>query len=435
MANSKKKKKKAKWIAIGAALVVVAIVVATCNNSSEETKVVYYKEAVKGNVSSVLDSSGTIASENTRIYTSPVTAEITAVNVKAGQQVKKGDYLVTYDTTSLEKTYTQAELQAKSSGATDADAIAKSDECAAEAKRQQENIDTLNSQIDTVKQEIENIRTAMSEAGDDEASLESMQKSLDDKSAYLSLLQENLATAQAKKETAEAGILSENARASLTYNSQAANIGVDNAQEDLDKAKAGVVAEFDGIVTSVDVSAGSTATEGLAMISVADTSAMKIDMQVSKYNLEELAVGQSAAITSLEHEYQGSVSSISKMAIVQPSENAASGGSSNMVEAEVHIDNPDDKLVIGMDAKVKVTLGNAQDVIIVPVSAVNTDKDGDFVYIVEDGKIKRQKVTTGLYGTEDVEITEGIEAGAHVITVIDSSIEDGMQADEVPAED
>lgn len=435
MSKNKKKKKFVKWIVLAVVLVIIAVSVLQSATGVEEMLTVDVQEVKKGEVSSVLDTDGTIASENTKIYASPVTAAIAGVSVKAGQTVKKGDYLVTYDTASLEKTYTQAELQAKSTGATDADAIAKSDECAAESARQQTNINTLNGEIDILKKEISNIQSSLAQAGQDEMSSLSLQTSLEEKMGTLSAKQEELASAQAKKEAADAGIMSENAKASLTYNSQAADIGVGNAQEELNKAKAGVVAEFDGVVTSVDVVPGTTAAEGQVMMTVADTSLMKIDMQVSKYNLASLAVGQSVTITALEHTYEGKVSSISKMAIQQISENASSGGSSAMVAAEVHIDNPDGNLVIGMDAKLTVSLGNVQDALTVPVSAVNTDKDGDFVYLVENGKIKRQAVTTGLYGKENVEIKEGLEEKMHIVTVVDSTVKEGMKVTENLVED
>lgn len=84
--------------------------------------------------------------------------------------------------------------------------------------------------------------------------------------------------------------------------------------DSLEEAKAGIQAEFDGIVTSTEVAAGSAVQEGAPMFSIADASKMCVDFKVSKYNLTSLQVGQKVTITSLDRKYQGSVTNIGKVA-------------------------------------------------------------------------------------------------------------------------
>ena len=126
-----------------------------------------------------------------------------------------------------------------------------------------------------------------------------------------------------------------------------------------------------------------------------------------------------------DKEYTGSVQTISKIA-----QSGESG--SAMVIVKVHIDKPDDSLILGLDAKVNIDLGTAEDVLVVPVSAVNSDTEGDFVYTVEDGIVVKKYVTTGLSSKEDIEIKSGIEQGEQVITTVDSSIIEGMEVMEAP---
>ncbi len=478
MAAGKKKKKWIKWVVLAVVLILVIVLLSRCGKSPNNVAVVDTTTVTTGEVRSVLDASGKIASENVKVYASPVTAEIAEVNVKAGQEVKAGDFLVTYDTSSLESSYTQAELQAKSTDATNADTIAKSNENATEVNNRQAEIDTLNAQIEAAKTDLANTKAALTQNQTDAATVStqlseyqeqlknvtdetdakdvegwkqavtelsarsaqlakdqaSLQDSIETKTTDLTTLQGNLETAKAKKEAAEAGIMSENAKASLTYSAKAASIGVEDAQSNLDKAKAGIQAEFDGVVTSADVAVGTAAAEGQGLVTIADTSSMKVDFQVSKYNLTSLSVGQKVDITSLDRDYTGTISNISKIATMQASGNASAAGSASMVDVEVHIENPDEHLVIGMDAKLSIELGVAKQAVLVPIAAVNTDKDGDFVYVVEDQKVKRQAVTTGLYGKEQVQITEGLKEGEHVISVVDAELEDGTPVLENPQE-
>ena len=101
-----------------------------------------------------------------------------------------------------------------------------------------------------------------------------------------------------------------------------------------------------------------------------------------------------------------------------------------MVMMKVHIDTPDNKLILGLDAKVTVDLGTAQDACIVPVSAVNSDTQGDFVYTIENGTVVKKYVTTGMSSTDEIEIKSGVEPGEKVITTVDSDIIEGMEVQE-----
>ena len=105
---------------------------------------------------------------------------------------------------------------------------------------------------------------------------------------------------------------------------------------------------------------------------------------------------------------------------------------SAMVTVKVHIDNPDDSLILGLDAKVNIDLGTVEDVVTVPVSAVNSDTQGDFIYTVEDGIVVKKYVTTGLSSKEEMEIKSGIEEGEKIIITVDSSIMEGMEVIDAP---
>ena len=93
---------------------------------------------------------------------------------------------------------------------------------------------------------------------------------------------------------------------------------------------------------------------------------------------------------------------------------------------KVHIDTPDDQLILGLDAKVMISLGTAENVPTVPIAAVNSDTTGDFVYVVEEGVVVKKYVVTGMTSTEEMEIKNGLQKGEKVITSVDSGIMEGM---------
>lgn len=86
------------------------------------------------------------------------------------------------------------------------------------------------------------------------------------------------------------------------------------------------------------------------------------------------------------------------------------------IQASIHLDNPDENIFLGVDAKVKILAAEAKDVVILPTEAVNIGKDGTFCWVCEDGILTRRSITTGVTSGECAEITEGLEEGEQVIT-------------------
>ena len=99
-----------------------------------------------------------------------------------------------------------------------------------------------------------------------------------------------------------------------------------------------------------------------------------------------------------------------------------------MVGVEVHLTNPDDKIILGLDAKLTVHTDSAQNTLLIPVEAINADKDGDFLYVVENGCVARRPVTCGISSDEYTEILDGITEEDEIIvsSITGESLEEGM---------
>lgn len=468
-----KKSKKKIVITIIVVAVVLVLVLRGCFAGSEEmANVVETQKAEQGDVTEVIELSGVIESGASKVYTSSISAEIGEVNVKQGDSVKAGDYLLTFDTAALENSYTLADLQAKADAANANDSRNKSSQSQTDKANAESKINQYNGQIAAKQADIKTLQNALTEyqltlnnnekeAGDLQSELEELnakqqsgqslnaeeqgklsaiKKRLNDinnqntsiannkaiidtdmanKQDEIAQLQGKLSEAEGEKSTAEATILSDNAQATLDYTSQSSKLTFTKAENELSVAKAGITAEADGVVTDVQAVSGAAATEGQTLVTVAGTDAMEVKCQVSKANLERIEAGQKAVITSLNNEYTGTVERISKIATTTDS-------GSTMVTAVVSIDNPDDKLVLGLDAKVEVTTAEESDATVVPLVGVNTDVDGDFVYVVENNIVERRPVTVGISEKDRIQILDGIKPGEEVITTVDESIMEGM---------
>ena len=197
---------------------------------------------------------------------------------------------------------------------------------------------------------------------------------------------------------------------------------VQDAQNKYQEALNGIVADYDGVVTDLSATQGATVQEGTQLLVLESYDEICVEFQASKYDLENLAIGQKAVIDISGKEYEGTVTKINKMATPNSS-------GVPMVAARVHIDNPDSNVYLGIEARLKITTAQRQDALLVPVEAVNIDNDGNFCYIIENGALVKKYITTGISSSDYIEVTDGLSEKEEVVTsaVMDMGLEEGME--------
>lgn len=453
--------------------------------------------AAKGSVEETISTSGKVNSEQSRTYYAPVGAVITEMNVSLGDVVEEGQQLVTFDTSDLEAQKTKAALDASASAngyrstqyqsdkkqSEYNEAVIGLDELKVLAAGQeqyvqglkynleddiqnkkedlQEWLNKLNLELEiqnnklseprseesreriqeTVQNLNESIRRTSNEINDLNMSdeMKEQQRIIDAEQKKLDDMKEEISRREGKESSSEAGIVDPYARQQQADNMQSAQITAEEAAEKLAKGQEGVKAEFGGIVTkiatmssSANASAGggllegATVSEGTELFTIESNQQVKVDISITKYDLAKIAVGQKADITIADQKYEGEVTKINKVAA-----NNAQG--SPVVGVEVHINNPDSGIYLGVEAQVVIHTNSAQDVITLPVEIVNTDRNGDFCYVVENGVVTMRRITTGISSDTDVEVTDGLKEGDLVVYDMTGSVTEGMSVVAVPA--
>lgn len=183
----------------------------------------------------------------------------------------------------------------------------------------------------------------------------------------------------------------------------------------IEEGKKGISAEFKGVISDSQVVEGATVSQGMQLFTLQSIDDVNVDITLSKSVYEKVKEGQKATITFAGHTYEGTVTRISRIATssIAGSNQAAT---STAITATVHIDNPDDNIFLGVEAKVSIQAAEAKNVVILPTEAVNIGKDGSFCWVCEDGVLTKRSIETGVTGDECMEITKGLEAGEEVIT-------------------
>ena len=477
------KKRKKKVIKIVAGVLVVVIIAGIFIGSRNQGTIaipVYTQQAFTGEISSELDTSGTVKAENTITYFAPTGTKIAGVQVQAGDVVKKGDMMVCFDEEALAYAQKQSELEQRIS-ATDYSAtvqtnqeqqakLAQAQSDIASLEIQKENyekyIDDLTNGITdvtalrkadlyadiySVEKEINNYDLAMQTPTED-TDMDALLRKKTEKTNELNKLQNELSMlsdyktsygwedlltqakkdladvetklqeAKADKSSAEASIVNDGKIASSQLTQEKTKLTVQDAQNKYQEALNGIVADYDGVVTDLSATQGATVQEGTQLLVLESYDEICVEFQASKYDLENLAIGQKAVIDISGKAYEGTVTKINKMATPNSS-------GVPMVAARVHIDNPDSNVYLGIEARLKITTAQRQDALLVPVEAVNIDNDGNFCYIIENGALVKKYITTGISSSDYIEVTDGLSEKEEVVTsaVMDMDLEEGME--------
>lgn len=458
--------KKKKWLIGIIVLVLVGIVIlrAALMGGASMAMPVSVATVSGGDLVQQMDFSGTVMTEETKVYFAPVAGEVATVEVTPGDLVKSGDMLMTYDLEALEEISRESELQAKAEGygidatmqtiqksqSDYAKAVKDYDEamqyvnhysaCLESASRDYNQALAVKTEYETLKATVDQYKIQQADNAEPNPELANLitqgEARLNELSGqmaqydYAALegavtacsndLNEYKALAQQYKaeKIENPSLASQSAQQSVLR--ELNDLNKEKADDDLETAREGVKADFNGVITSVDAVEGQTVASGMQLFTLQNTDDLKVSVNVSKYDLAQIRVGQKAEITVNGSVYAGSVTKINGMA-------QANAQGSATVTADIHIDDPDGNIYLGIEAKVKIQSDAVEDALLVPVECVNYDTKGAFCYVVENGVILRKDVEAGLSSDTQVQIVKGLNAGEQVITQVTGELSEGME--------
>ena len=255
------------------------------------------------------------------------------------------------------------------------------------------------------------------------ADTSTLESALEQASDELAELQSDLASEKAIAD-ADSTSLTKEEKEKLKVTDNLSELDAKSAKELVEEGKRGITAEFNGIVSKADLKQGAAVTQGMELFTIENTDKASVDVTLSKYDYDTVKEGQTAEITLGDNTYQGTVTKMSHIAVQNEK-------GTPVISATVSIDNPDDDIFLGVDAKVKIHAASAKNVVILPVEVVNIGKEGSFCYVIEDGLVTKRNITTGISSENYVEVTDGIKEGEEVISDLGDYTE-GMEVQAVP---
>jgi HlyD family secretion protein len=184
-------------------------------------------------------------------------------------------------------------------------------------------------------------------------------------------------------------------------------------QAQLAMEQATLKASFAGVITTVNIVPGSSASSNAAAISLLDRSTLHVDLKLSENDVAKVQLGQPVALTIDALKDWNAAGTVSYIA---PSAETSNG----VVTYAVRVSFPDSdtRVKIGMTANLSITTAKQDSVLLVPNSALLPKGAGHSVQGTSAvGKTTSEvDVQTGLIDGTNTEITSGLKEGEKVVT-------------------
>lgn len=414
------------WTAIGAT-VVIALLIGTWtgNVNASDSAAAETAQVVALTLTETVDSSGSLAAEPFASLNWKTSGTVAVVNVQPGDFVKAGEILLTLDPTSTSASIVSAQ---------------------ADLVTAQKNLEDLLTSGTDVAQAAIDLKDAREEYADAEYYLIYLQtdKRVPQTKYLATLVRQgngwkyeyetetfrgpapedwiveagnDLALKKAKYEDARR----EYDRLLAGEQSQdvlAAQAKVDAAQATVNSMS--IIAPFDGQVLSVEQIAGEVVGSGELSVNIANLKNLYVDAQVDESDIAKVQVGdqvsaESDALPGVE--FSGDVVSINPVGEVV----------SGLVKYDVRvkIDTPDANifLPLGSTMNLVIQIGGETASLAVPITAIQNDAQGEFVWVVRGDETVRVDVTGGAIIGELVAVAGDLVEGDVVTTARASSFQ------------
>ncbi|APZ95634.1 efflux RND transporter periplasmic adaptor subunit [Fuerstiella marisgermanici] len=396
--------------------------------------------------------------------------------VEEGSTVKKGDVVVRFDSSQIDKEIAEEKLevqQAKGTVATKLQEVAlektkgESEIAAAELALELADLDLekyrdgdylvelndLQGKIALARVELEKatealentkvlvkkgfrepeqIRTALQTVESTKFSLERDERTLDVLKKYdykrkLTEFKANAIEAKRKLNREIANADANNKKAENEYKSAQAELKLqeeDLAEAELQKARCEIKAAQTGVVAYANedwwsesrrIREGGTVYERQVVFFIPDMSLMQLEVKVHESEVKRIATGQKAIIRVDAFANQTFTGTVKSVAQLSKSDRFFGGGVKEYPTVIVLDETPSVPLRPGMTAEVEILVDNLSDVVAVPVQAIAEHRRKRFVYVLNDEGVERREVEIGQTNNRLIEVTTGLKASEVVV--------------------
>ncbi len=163
---------------------------------------------------------------------------------------------------------------------------------------------------------------------------------------------------------------------------------------------------------------GATVFERQTLITLVNTTRMKVSANVHESKTDKIAIGQPATVQVEGIPGQIFRGQVSKIGVLAESQNRWINPDLKQYEIEIELEPAEADLKPGVTAIAEILVKHVSDVTAVPVQAVFSKNGHSFVFKSDRNQATPVKVETGTASAQWVEITSGLSVGADVLLAV-----------------
>lgn len=378
-------KRKRKWIIAGvialiAIVVTINVVVAQGKQNSAQSNLKFTAATEKSMNNTKLISGRVVPGNTETIYTDATKGKVKDIYVKEGDEVKKGQKLFSYDSQELSLQNKQADLDTQMADM---------------------NYKQTTDKIDSLKQDIQKAKDANADPTTTQP-LEAQKSELEGQLKTINLQKQKNELQQQELQTKQDNLI--------------------------------VYSNSNGVVQKLDRDAaqGSNQLQPKPFIQIASKDPYQIQGTLTELQKSQIQKDQAVTITAkavTDKTWKGKITEVSEypttaeqgqMGLTDNTQTSTISNYSYKASLESQ-----DGLAPGYHVSMQVNI-SSQKLLSVPRNSILEENNESYVFLNNNGKLKKTKVTTGLSDGEFIEVSQGIKEGDKVVENPSSKLQDGM---------
>ncbi|MGB4438709.1 MAG: HlyD family efflux transporter periplasmic adaptor subunit [Sedimentibacter sp.] len=385
-------KNKKKYIIISILIITGSIIAVSLFNNGQQPFEGLTSKVKLGTIQNTIEETGTVFSKRVNTFYSDMSQRVEILNVSVGDKVKKGDIILTYEN-NYDLEIERANKQIDAITASYNESVKGAD--FQEISNMKLNINTIENNLSFAKSNFEKIKVlyenyavSLVEYEEAEYNVTALENQLQEaKNNYNFLIKD--VSSNVKKQ----------------YEAQIEEIMIQIKILEKNIEQSSIKAEFDGVITELNVHQGSMTQSGVPVVELQDENNLGVYVEILAEDAVEAVSGMPFIIMS-SNEVKKELE-ISRIYPKAQSKVSDLGVEQKRVRIEANLEDKG-SYKIGTEMDVVIVLEEKNNVLLVDKDAVYEKTQKEYVTVIEGDKETEKEITTGLKDDENAEVISGL---------------------------
>jgi HlyD family secretion protein len=388
-------KKKKYFIATGVIVIIFIIASLLLGGQTDQPET---SKVRLGSIKKTVEETGTVFSKRVNTFYSDMSQRVETLNVSVGDRVKKGDIILVYEN-NYDLEIERANKQIESITASYNESVKGAD--FQEISNLKLNISTIETNLNFARSNLEKIKTlyennAVSQVEYDEAK------------NNVTILENQLQEANNNYSKIIQGV---SANVKKEYEAQIDEVMIQIKILEKNMEQASIKAEFDGVITELNVHQGSMTQAGVPTVEIQDDKNLGIYVEVLAEDAIEVTKGM--AFNIIDDDEVIKELQVSRVYPKAQAKISDLGVEQKRVRIEADLDDADYKL--GSEVDVEIVLKEKNNVLLVDKDAVYEKDNIKYVTVLSGKNEIETEITTGIEDDKYVEVLSGLSENDTVL--------------------